>query len=249
VSYFNPLAAPFNLEGSNGEGVLVVHGFGGSPAHLRMLAEHLNSSGYSVCGPLLNGHGTDLIDMESAGRSDWMASARLGFAELSKSCDRVHVFGLSMGGLLSLQLGAGFPTASLTTLNTPIKLYDRRLPFARMLRHVQRFQMWEDNDIEPVGDAARFRVQYEGVSVKAAVQLLDLIRETKAVLPQVTCPVLVIQSRVDESVRPISAEMIMSRISSFEKELLWLEHSPHNSLLYDERNAIHDRVLEHIRRS
>jgi esterase/lipase len=47
----------------------------------------------------------------------------------------------------------------------------------------------------------------------------------------------------------VSAEIIMEGTSSFRKSLLWLERSPHNSLLYDERNLIHDKVLEHLRRS
>jgi len=250
VTYFDPLAAPFRLEGSNGEGVLLVHGFGGTPAHLRMLAGHLNAAGYSVQAPLLTGHGTSLEHMESTGRRDWLDSAKEGYRALAEGCDRVHLFGFSMGGLLCLSLAAQLPAASLTTLNTPIKLHERRRHLARALQYWQRFRMWEEGDApEPKGETARYWVQYEGVSVKAAVQLLDLIRETKAKLPQVTCPLLVIQSRVDESVRPVSAEMIMERTSSFRRELVWLEGSRHNSLLFDERHVIDHKVLEHLRRA
>lgn len=249
MTFLDPLAEPFHLEGSNGQGVLVVHGFGGTPAHLRMLAEHLNRDGYTVVGPLLEGHGTSLEHMELTGRSDWLDSARQGYHRLAAGCDRVHLFGFSMGGLLSVKLAVEVPVASLTTLNTPIKLHDRRQPIARILQHFQRFHMWEGNEPEPEGEAARYWVGYEGVPVRGAVQLLDLIRETRAQLPNVTAPLLVIQSRVDESVRPISAEIIIEKTSSFRKELVWLEKSPHNSLLYDERNLIHGRVLEHIHRS
>jgi carboxylesterase len=214
-----------------------------------MLGERLNGDGYSVHGPLLEGHGTNLEHMEITGRREWLDSARKGFHALSETCDRVHLFGFSMGGLLCLSLAARLPAASLTTLNTPIKLHDRRQPLARVLQYVQRFRMWDGNEPEPEGEASRYWVQYEGFSLKAAVQLLDLIRETKGRLPQVTCPLLVMQSRVDESVRPVSAEVIVQRTSSFHKELVWLEHSRHNSLLDDERHIIHDSVLEHLRRS
>lgn len=249
MKYLDPLAEPFHFEGPNGQGVLVVHGFGGTPAHLRMLAAHLNNDGYSVHGPLLDGHGTNLEHMETTGRRDWLDSAAEGYARLSGACDRVHLFGFSMGGLLSLRLAAQRRPASLTTLNTPMKLHDRRQPLARVLQYVQRFHLWEGDEPEPEGEAARYWVGYEGFSVKAAVQLLDLIRETRSQLAKVTAPLLVIQSRVDESVRPVSAEIITEGTSSFRKELLWLERSRHNSLLYDERHLIHDRVLEHIRRS
>ncbi len=249
MTYLDPLAAPFRLEGSNGEGVLVVHGFGGTPAHLRMLGEHLNAGGYTVLGALLAGHGTDLEHMEDTGRRDWLDSTRGGFRALSEDCRRVHLFGFSMGGLLCLSLAGEESPASLTTLNTPIKLRDRRWPLTHLLRYVERFRMWESDGPEPEGEAARYAVQYEGFSVRAAVELLDLLRETKARLYEVTCPLLVIQSRVDESVRPISGEIIMRRTSSFRRELLWLERSRHNSLLFDERQIIHDKVLEHITHS
>ena len=249
MTYLDPLAEPFHREGSNGEGVLLVHGFGGTAAHVRMLGDHLNANGYNVHGPLLEGHGTSLEHMEKTGRSDWLESARQGYSRLAEVSDRIHVFGFSMGGLLCLNLAAGLPVASLTTLNTPIKLQDRRQPFARILQHFQRFHMWEGDEPEPAGEAARYWVGYEGVPVRGAVQLLDLIRETRARLPDVTAPLLVIQSRVDESVRAVSAEIIMEKTSSFQKELVWLERSRHNSLLYDERDVIHDKVLAHLRRS
>ena len=249
MTFLDSLAESFYLPGSKGQGVLMVHGFGGTPAHLRMLAAHLNNDGYTVHGPLLEGHGTSLEHMEKTGRRDWLKSAEEGYARLSGECDRVHLFGFSMGGLLSLWLAAQQRPASLTTLNTPIKLHDRRQPLARVLQYVQRFQLWEGDEPEPEGEAARYWVGYEGFSVKAAVQLLDLIRETRTRLAKVTAPLLVIQSRVDESVRPVSAEMIMVGTSSFRKDLLWLERSRHNSLLDDERNLIHDKVLEHLRRS
>lgn len=249
MTYLDPLAAPFHLQGSNGEGVLLVHGFGGSAAHVRMLGDHLNADGYTVHGPLLEGHGTRLEDMETTGRSDWLESARRGFRELADVCDRVHLFGFSMGGLICLNLAAESPVASLATLNTPIKLHDRRQPLARILQYFQRFHMWEGNEPEPEGEAAQYWVGYEGVPIKGAVQLLDLIRETKRRLAEVTCPLLVIQSKADESVRAVSAEIIRNRTSSFYKELVWLERSRHNSLLYGERNTIHDSVLEHLRRA
>jgi carboxylesterase len=247
MTYLDPLAAPFDLEGTNGEGVLLTHGFGGSAAHVRMLGDHLNANGYTVHGPLLEGHGTSLERMEQTGRRDWLESARQGYFRLAGECDRVHLFGFSMGGLLSLNLAAELSAASLTTLNTPIKLHDRRQPIARILQHFQRFHMWEGDEPEPEGEAARYWVGYEGVPVKGAVQLLDLIRETKRRLADVTCPLLVIQSKADESVRPVSAEIIRDRTSSFRKNLVWLERSRHNSLLYEERDIIHDTVLDHLR--
>lgn len=249
MTYFHPLAAPFHLEGSNGEGVLLVHGFGGTPAHLRMLGGFLHDHQYTVHGALLAGHGTCLEDMESTGRLDWLNSARTSYRLLADSCERVHLVGFSMGALLCLRLAAESGPASLTILNAPMKLHDRRHPLARVLQYVQRFRLWAGEAPPPDDEARHYWVQYEGFSVRSAVELLNLISATKRILHEVTCPLLVIQSRADESVKPVSAEIITRRVSSFRKQLLWLDRSRHNSLLDRERSTIHQKILDYLRSS
>ena len=75
TDYLHPLAAPFQLTGARDDAVLMLHGWTGSPAHLRPLAAQLNASGYAVSAPLLAGHGTAIDDMVDTGWRDWMKSA------------------------------------------------------------------------------------------------------------------------------------------------------------------------------
>jgi esterase/lipase len=42
------LAAPFRFDGSNGEAIVLVHGFSGNPAHFRHLGGQLNSLKYTI---------------------------------------------------------------------------------------------------------------------------------------------------------------------------------------------------------
>ena len=68
---YDPHMMPFFLEGkTDGEWVLMVNGFTGSPASVRPLAEHLNhgGNGYNVLCMLLPAHGTHLDDLF---RSRW----------------------------------------------------------------------------------------------------------------------------------------------------------------------------------
>ena len=52
----SPLAQPFFFpEGEHA--VLLMHGFTGSPAHMRKLGEALHARGFAVRGILLPGHG------------------------------------------------------------------------------------------------------------------------------------------------------------------------------------------------
>ena len=57
-------------------GCLLLHGFTGSPLHMRFLGEKLRDAGYTVYAPLLPGHGTSVEDMAKYGWKDWLEAAR-----------------------------------------------------------------------------------------------------------------------------------------------------------------------------
>jgi len=245
VELIDPLAASFTLDGTNGEGVLLLHGFSGTPAHFRMMGAYLNEAGFTVHAPLIAGHGTSLEDMERSTSGDWIQSARDGFTAL-EGLGKVHVAGLSMGGLLTLALAQESPVASITTIDTPVRLWDRRQPLVHVLKYVQRFRSWDDPEEPPTGEAARYFIQYDGFPMRSASELLAMKRRILRGLRQVTAPALIVQSRTDESVRPESAVLLAARIGSERKRILWLEHSRHNALLDTERDLMHQAVLEHI---
>lgn len=85
-------------------GVLVLHGFTGSPWEVRPLAEILVLQGYSVAMPILAGHCTTVTALAETTWSDWLTSARDALKWLHLHTDRVHCVGLSMGALLAILL-------------------------------------------------------------------------------------------------------------------------------------------------
>src|SRR3569833_411179 len=109
---------PFSFEG-NDVGVLVLHGFTGSTQSVRDLGEGLHKRyGFTVVGPRLPGHGTSPDDMETTGYLDWVGEAERALHALAARKRQVFVTGLSMGGSLTLNLAARFP--SLVTAIAPI---------------------------------------------------------------------------------------------------------------------------------
>jgi carboxylesterase len=245
MELIDPLAAPFLFEGTNGEGVLLVHGFSGTPAHFRMMGAVLNELGYTVHAPLLAGHGTSLEDMERANREDWRTSAVEGFETVAATCSRVHAVGLSMGGLLSLGLAADGRVASVTTIDTPIKVKDRRFSLVHVAKHFKRFMMWSDPEPVPEGEAATYFIQYEGFPLRSASELMHLMAETRRRLGQVEVRTLVIQSKADETVQLVSVDIIVGGVAG-DSKVVWLEHSRHNALLDTERSVMNEAVLAHF---
>ncbi len=90
VALLDPLAAAFRLEGSNGEAVVLIHGYTGTPAHFRPSAKELNAAGFTVVAPRLAGHGTSMEDMATTTARDWVESAQQAVATVSDH-DRLHL--------------------------------------------------------------------------------------------------------------------------------------------------------------
>ena len=66
-------AEAFFIEG-NEIGLLLSHGFMGTPQSVRFIGEKLAELGYTVLAPRLKGHGTDYYDLESCKNEDWFHS-------------------------------------------------------------------------------------------------------------------------------------------------------------------------------
>jgi carboxylesterase len=102
-------------------GALVIHGFTGNPGSMRGLAEAFAAAGLHVEMPRLPGHGTTVDDMLTTGWADWAREAEAAYQRLAarvSSPARIVVAGLSMGGSLTLRIGADHPdVAGLVCVN------------------------------------------------------------------------------------------------------------------------------------
>ena len=84
-------------------GVLVVHGFTGTPASVRGIAEAMAAAGYDVELPRLPGHGTTVDDMLTTDWSAWGGEVSSAVERLSARATHVVAVGQSMGGTLVLR--------------------------------------------------------------------------------------------------------------------------------------------------
>lgn len=238
----HPLAAELRVEADDPVAFLMLHGWTGSPAHLRLAAERVADAGYAVLVPRLAGHGTSLEHMVRTGWRDWVGSALEGLMELASRHDQVHVVGLSMGGVIALLLAATNDVASVTTINAPQRLRSRRAWMSRLYRGSHRIHRGDAREI-PEDATAPYWVQYEHSPVGTVPDLLDLIAAARRALPRVTARAAIIQSRADETVHPDSARIIYAGLGSADKRIVWLDRSRHVAMLDEERAVIHDVIL------
>nr|MBA2446764.1 alpha/beta fold hydrolase [Chloroflexota bacterium] len=99
-------AEPFSFSGRGEVGVLLVHGFTGTPFEVRPLGEHLAGQDIASSGVLLRGHGTHPNDMLGCRYQDWIDDAEAGLEELLRTNRGVVLVGFSMGGTIALNIAA-----------------------------------------------------------------------------------------------------------------------------------------------
>lgn len=241
-----PGAEPFRHEGGQ-VGVLVCHGFTGSPQSVRPWAEYLAEQGLTVSLPLLPGHGTRWQDLQVTAWQDWYAEVDRELRALSARCAQVFVCGLSMGGALALRLAAqhGDALSGVVVVNPANKVHDAAAPLLPVLRHVVRTTKGLTSDI---AREDRVEVGYDRVPLHAAYSLRRFFSVVDAELPQVTQPLLVMTSPQDHVVPPADSERILSRVSSKDLRQRLLERSYHVATLDHDAQQIFEDSYDFIAR-
>lgn len=221
------------FEGGDGEiGVLLCHGFTGSPASMRPWADYLVAQGFRVSLPRLPGHGTSWQELNQTGWPDWYAVVDRALTVLSSQCRLVVVGGLSMGGALALRLAElhGDRIAGLVLVNPALHNSDPRLAVLPVLKHLRASVAGIANDIaRPFTD----ELGYDRTPLKALASMLELWDITIARLQRVNQPILLYRSVHDHVVDPVSARLLQERVHSAVTERL-LQKSFHVATLdYD----------------
>ncbi|RKE18688.1 carboxylesterase [Streptomyces sp. TLI_171] len=228
-------------------GVLLVHGFTGSPQSMRPWAEHLAEAGLTVSVPLLPGHGTRWQDLQPTRWEDWYATVETAFEELAARCEQVFVCALSMGCSLTLKLAEkhGDRISGLVLVNPSVRSDNPGTVLLPVLRHLLPTLPGVAGDIALPGAA---EVGYDRVPLHAAWSLARLWKSVQAGMPAVTQPVLLLHSPQDHVVSPRNSALVLARISSTDVTELLLDRSFHVATLDHDAGLIFGATLDFVRR-
>ncbi len=243
------LGDPFDLDGDDDVGVVLVHGFTGTPYEVGYLGRSLTKDGFTIRAPLLPGHGTSLEDLDRTRWEDWAGEVERAADHLAGHCRTTVLVGQSLGGLLCLYLASRRPKiARVASLAAPLWLDGLGKYAARWtsphgpLRFLRRLPKLGGSDVRDPAVKAE-NPCYPAISTRGLAQLMTFMRVVDGALPLVTQPTLVMHSTQDHTAPVACARYIADRVApSAKAQLHILEQSFHLIAVDVERDIVADGV-------
>ncbi len=225
-------------------GILLLHGFTGSPVSVKPLGELLSQRGFAIEIPLLPGHGTQPRDLLPTRYADWRAEALAALNRLKARTQHVVAVGLSAGGTLVLDLASTEALSGAVTINAQI--LDRTGLVVKMAPLIEKLVPMapasaaglKKNDIKKGGDEQA----YDWVAAAAGNSFVRALPEVRGRLPQIKIPLFVIYSRDDHSVPPDNSKAIAGLVGGGQVSVLELTDSYHVATLDNDLPLLDERI-------
>lgn len=223
--------SPVFVEGA-GPGVLGIHGFGGTPLEVGLVAEVARSLGRRAHLPLLPGHGTHADDLSRTRWEDWAAEAETALDRVSSSSEPCIVVGLSLGSMLATHLAVSRPErvralvllANAFWLAAPFPAWALRLVDALGLPDFRLPKVAADI-ADP--EARRTHLTYGEHPVHAAVAVERAGARMRERLSEVRAPTLIVHGARDRVCPAANAERVASLLGTRDVTVVLLPRSRH----------------------
>jgi len=237
-SYFMP--------GTNGMGVVLVHGLTGAPSEMKWVAKYLNRKGYAIYAPLLAGHGVDEKTLIQTHWQNWTDSVSHAAAALCREVDSVFAAGICVGGHLSFMAAHQHPgSIQAVSILSPTFHYDGwGMPFfypilSHMVPVLELLPIWKNinfPETENIGvKSEKMRKLMSNLSAEGVLdcfpalglrEMYHLSQAMKKAMAQTAIPTLILHAREDDLAHPRNAEL-MNKIHQGPHELHWIDDSYH----------------------
>jgi carboxylesterase len=234
--------------GTSSHAVLFLHGWSSTPRELRFLAEQTSRAGFHCLGPLLKGHGTRLQDLMPTRFDDYLAQAGEAYAALASRHERVSVCGLSMGGLIGLNLAATRPVAGLVLIAPFLIPWGRTcgLPNRWLVGRVPLPSIMAKSPGGPIQNpvTAPEHIAYHAMATRSMISVVKAGRAFLPRIPKVACPTLILHSVQDATSDFRGSQKLIEKLGSADKTLVAYNRGDHLITLDYEREKLEQTVLD-----
>jgi carboxylesterase len=234
---------PFTFE-AGPRAVLLLHGFTGHSADVRMLGRFLEKKGYTSHAPIYRGHGLPPENLIEATPEEWWEDVQAGFNHLKElGYKEIAVAGLSLGGVLGLKLSYSTQTKAVITMCSPM-FFDNETQltkgFQAFAKEYKELNGKEEKEIKREVDLLMDN------SEEMFQQLGSFITEVKKNVDTVYTPAMIIQAQKDEMINTDSANYIYDHIESEHKTIKWYEDSGHVITMGKEKEQVFEDIYQFL---
>lgn len=234
---------PFTFT-SGKRAVLLLHGFTGNTADVRILARFLEKNGYTCHAPQYKGHGVPPEELVKYGPEDWWKDVMEGYEFLKgQGYEEIAVAGLSLGGVFSLKLGYTVPVKGIVPMCAPMYIKDEEFMYSRVLMYAKEYKQFEGKSKEQIDKEME---EFHKKPLKTLEALWKLNEDVRNQVDMIYAPLFVVQARNDDIVGSGSADFIYKQAQSSQKDLKWYEQSGHVITLDVEKEQLHEDILHFL---
>ncbi|MCM3154837.1 alpha/beta hydrolase [Priestia megaterium] len=230
---------PFTFEGGE-KAVLLLHGFTGNSADVRMLGRFLEKKGYTCHAPHYKGHGVAPEELVHTGPKDWWKDVMDGYEFLKrKGHESIAAVGLSLGGVFSLKLGYTVPIKGIVPMCAPMYIKSEEVMYEGVLAYAREYKKREGKSSEQIEQEME---EFKQTPMNTLKSLQELIAEVRNSVDMIYAPTFVVQGRHDHMINTDSANIIYNSVESPTKDIKWYEESGHTITFDKERDQLHEDV-------
>ncbi|MEH7252735.1 carboxylesterase [Neobacillus niacini] len=230
---------PFTFRGGK-RAVLLLHGFTGNSADVRMLGRFLEKRGYTCHAPHYKGHGVPPEELVQTGPDDWWEDVINGYNYLkNQGYEEIAVGGLSLGGVFSLKLGYTVPIKGIVPMCAPMYIKSEEVMYQGILEYAREYKVREGKSEERIEIEMNEFTKTPMTTLKALQALISDVRDH---VDMIYAPTFVVQARNDKMINTESANIIYGEVESVLKEIKWYEESGHVITLDKERDQLHEDI-------
>lgn len=234
---------PFTFKAGS-RAVLLLHGFTGHTADVRMLGRFLESKGYTSHAPIYRGHGLPPEELLKANPTQWWEDVEQAFTHLKDlGYEEIAVCGLSLGGVLGLKLAYSEKVKGVIPMCTPM-FFDNETQLTQgFKRFASEYKQLQEKDDQTINQEVSTLMDNAEALFD---QLGTFINDVHAQVDTIYTPTFVVQATKDEMINTDSATYIYNSVETDDKEMKWYEESGHVITLDKEKDQLHNDVYHFL---
>lgn len=234
---------PFTFE-AGPRAVLLLHGFTGHTADVRMLGRFLEKKGYTSHAPIYRGHGVPPEELIKSNPDQWWEDVQQAFQHLKElGYDEIAVAGLSLGGVLGLKLAYSTKIKAVIPMCAPMFFDNETQLTVGFKAYSKEYKQLEGKDEESIKEEVAY---LDENSKEMFEELGKTITDVKQNIDTIYTPAFVVQARKDQMINTESATYIYENVESDIKDIKWYEQSGHVITIDKEKEQLHEDIYHFL---